>query len=51
MTVLLILLGTAIVIGLVLGLVAKQTPGHLALQVLTMCAATLVFYTLVQLLA
>lgn len=51
MSVLLILLATAVGIGLLLGLVAKQSPGHLLLQIGAMCAATLVFYTLVQLLA
>lgn len=51
MSVLVILLATAVGIGLLLGLVAKQTPAHLALQVGAMCAATLVFYMLVQLLA
>lgn len=51
MSVLVILLATAVGIGLLLGLVAKQTPVHLALQVGAMCAATLVFYMLVQLLA
>jgi len=51
MSVLVILLATAVGIGLLLGLVAKQTPAHLALQIGAMCAATLVFYMLVQLLA
>ena len=51
MSVLVILLATAVGVGLLLGLVAKQTPAHLALQIGAMCAATLVFYMLVELLA
>ncbi|MGD8494880.1 MAG: hypothetical protein PVF05_01725 [Gemmatimonadales bacterium] len=50
MSLLLILLLTAVVIGLILGLLAKQSPGHLLMQIGAMCAATLVFYTLVMLL-
>lgn len=50
MTVLLILLGTTLIVGLLIGLLAKLPPMQLVAECAVMCAATLVFFMLVQIL-
>jgi len=50
MTVLLILLATTVAVAVVLGVLAKMPPLQIAAQSAAMCAATLVFFTLVKLL-
>ena len=50
MTVLLILLAATIVVVIFFGLLAKMPVTQIAAQCAVMCVATLVFYTLVNLL-
>lgn len=50
MTTLLILLGVTLIVGLLIGLLAKLPPMQLVAECVTMCAAMLVFFMLVQLL-
>ena len=50
MTVLLILLGITVIVALLIGLLAKLPPMQLVAECAVMCAATLVFFLLVQIL-
>ena len=50
MTVLLILLGATLAVAILLGVLAKMPPTQIVGQCAAMCAATLVFFMLVQLL-
>lgn len=50
MTVLLILLATTIAVGILIGVLAKLSPIQLVAECAVMCVATIVFFTLVNLL-